>query len=422
MAPALSTIVRVSAVSGITATAASPSPAAPFPSRARLARRAPASGPAASSSIPSVSPPRVSRGARVASRASGGGTGIPPDGVRGMLARLRGGGGGASSSSSPAAAAAQALDGTRFDDTAPSWETLGRRLETLQRSRGTATAAERDLERDPAASPHALARRFGSDDDAPVRVMFYRDHAGWCPYCEKIWLQLEEKKIPYRVEKINMRCYGDKPALFTSKVPSGMLPVVEIDGELMTESAAIAAALEERFPERTPLLPARGTAAFARIEELNRLERALFSRWMRWLTSSWADGGNRSQFEEAMDVVDAELRKTPGAYFLGEELSLVDITFTPFLERMAASLAYYKGFKIEQSGGRWPGLDAWYRAMALRSDTYAWIKSDYYTHAHDLPPQLGGCEFNGDDEQARPLTNRIAPRHVTFDHVISSDQ
>lgn len=27
------------------------------------------------------------------------------------------------------------------------------------------------------------------------------------------------------------------------------------------------------------------------------------------------------------------------------------------------------------------------------------IKSDYYTHVHDLPPQLGGCEPNGDDEQ-----------------------
>ena len=27
------------------------------------------------------------------------------------------------------------------------------------------------------------------------------------------------------------------------------------------------------------------------------------------------------------------------------------------------------------------------------------LLQDYYTHCHDLPPQLGGCEFNGDDEQ-----------------------
>jgi glutathione S-transferase len=36
--------------------------------------------------------------------------------------------------------------------------------------------------------------------------------------------------------------------------------------------------------------------------------------------------------------------------------------------------------------------------MASRA-TYAGIKSDYYTHCHDLPPQLGGCEANGDEEQ-----------------------
>ena len=34
----------------------------------------------------------------------------------------------------------------------------------------------------------------------------------------KVFLQLEEKQIPYTIEKINMRCYGDKPREFTAKV------------------------------------------------------------------------------------------------------------------------------------------------------------------------------------------------------------
>lgn len=71
------------------------------------------------------------------------------------------------------------------------------------------------------------------------------------------------------------------------------------------------------------------------------------------------EGQNRSGFEEALDVVELELSSAPdgGPYFMGPELSLVDITFTPFLERMAASLAYYKGFKMEGNGGRWKALD-----------------------------------------------------------------
>ena len=30
-------------------------------------------------------------------------------------------------------------------------------------------------------------------------VTLYRDTAGWCPYCQKVWLLLEEKQIPYKV-------------------------------------------------------------------------------------------------------------------------------------------------------------------------------------------------------------------------------
>ena len=290
------------------------------------------------------------------------------------------------------------LEGVFFADTAPSWQDLQARVNERKTQHGQ--PLEADLENGPS-TPHALIRRFGTTTDDEPRVLLYRDSAAWCPYCQKIWMQLEEKRIPYRIEKINMRCYGDKKRSFTDKVPSGMLPVVEIDGVVMTESAAIAAALEEKFPDNNPLVPPKGTPERERADGLNRLERALFGRWMQWLTAGWMDGQNRSGFEEALDVVEAELAAAPGGgpYFNGPELTLVDITFTPFLERMAASLAYYKGFKMEGNGGRWAHLDNWYRAMAGRGETYAHIKSDYYTHCHDLPPQLGGCEPNGDDEQ-----------------------
>ena len=60
----------------------------------------------------------------------------------------------------------------------------------------------------------------------------------------QVWLLLEEKRIPYRMEKVNMRCYGDKPPSFLKKVPSGLLPVIELDGRVVTESADIMALLE----------------------------------------------------------------------------------------------------------------------------------------------------------------------------------
>ena len=202
-----------------------------------------------------------------------------------------------------APSSAGTLVGVSFADDAPSWDALEARVAELRAQHGLPVVD--DLENGPA-NPKALLRRFDSSPDDEPRVLFYRDHAAWCPYCQKIWMQLEEKRIPYRVEKINMRCYGDKKPSFTAKVPSGMLPVMEIDGVLITDSAAIAAALEREFPE-TPLLPEDGTPERARASDLLKLERALFSRWMGWLTSGWADGQNRSGFEEALDIVDAFL-------------------------------------------------------------------------------------------------------------------
>ena len=205
-------------------------------------------------------------------------------------------------------------------------------------------------------------------------MTFYRDSASWCPYSQKIWMQLEEKRIPYALKRINMRCYGPKPASFTSMVPSGALPVIELDGQVITESSVISRVLESEFTDDDGyknLLPyAPGSDDGRRADALMRLERALFSRWMQWITSSWNDASAQSVYCEVLDEVDAELG-AGGGYFMGEEFTLVDIAYAPFLERMAASILYYKGVKIEGNGGRWPNVDRgsppWRRARCTEA-------------------------------------------------------
>ena len=58
-------------------------------------------------------------------------------------------------------------------------------------------------------------RLFGGPEES-VRVTLYRDNHAWCPYCQKVWLWLEEKKVPYRIEKVTMFCYGEKEAWYKS--------------------------------------------------------------------------------------------------------------------------------------------------------------------------------------------------------------
>ena len=250
-----------------------------------------------------------------------------------------------------------------------------------------------DFQVDPVNGPtnaQSRLRLFGQTE-SDVRVTLYRDHHAWCPYCQKIWLWLEEKQIPYRIEKVTMFCYGEKESWYKRKVPSGMLPALELDGRIITESDDILVALEKVFG---PLgLGMKDPVVLP----LRQLERLLFRAWCAWLchraSSDREEQRNRDQFIGVVVKVEETLGQTPGPYFL-EEFGTVDVIFTPYVERMNASLYYYKGYSLREENS---GLAAWFDAMETRA-TYRGTQSDFHTHVHDLPPQMGGCYGNGEPQ------------------------
>lgn len=230
-------------------------------------------------------------------------------------------------------------------------------------------------------------RLFGHPESA-IRVTLYRDHHAWCPYCQKIWLWLEEMRIPYRIQKVTMFCYGQKEAWYKRKVPSGMLPALDLDGQVITESDVILQALEQTFG-----ILYRGMTD-PDVMPLRRLERILFRAWCQWLCtprlSQRQDNAYREQFIEVVEQVEKVLGSTSGPYFLSE-FSTADVIFTPYVERMNASLFYYKGYSLREEN---PRLGSWFDGMEARS-TYRGTQADFHTHVHDLPPQMGGCWSNG---------------------------
>ncbi len=235
----------------------------------------------------------------------------------------------------------------------------------------------------------ARLRLFGHSE-SDIRVTLYRDNHAWCPYCQKVWLWLEEKQIPYRIEKVTMFCYGQKESWYKRKVPSGMLPALELDGRIITESDDILIALERAFGALNQSMED------SRVMPLRQLERLLFRAWCSWLcypASSVQEHRNREQFTQVVSNVEQALAKTPGPYFL-EEFGTADVIFTPYVERMNASLYYYKGYSLREEN---PGFAAWFDAMESRP-TYRGTQSDFHTHAHDLPPQMGGCWENGEPQ------------------------
>ncbi|MFB2838633.1 glutathione S-transferase family protein [Floridanema evergladense] len=233
-------------------------------------------------------------------------------------------------------------------------------------------------------------RLFGKSE-SDVRVTLYRDHHAWCPYCQKVWLWLEEKQIPYRIKKVTMFCYGEKESWYKRIVPSGMLPALELDERVITESDDILLALERVY----------GFLGYGmeddKVVPLRRLERLLFRAWCSWLCYPARSKGDEQrhcdQFIKVVAYVEEALGGTLGPYFL-DKFSVVDTIFTPYVERMNASLFYYKGYSLREEN---PRLADWFVAMESRS-TYRGTQSDFHTHAHDLPPQMGGCWSNGEPQ------------------------
>ncbi|MEH2387833.1 MAG: glutathione S-transferase family protein [Nostoc sp.] len=236
----------------------------------------------------------------------------------------------------------------------------------------------------------ARLRLFGQPE-SDVRVTLYRDNHAWCPYCQKVWLWLEEKQIPYRIEKVTMFCYGEKESWYKRKVPSGMLPAIELDGRIIKESDDILIALSKVFEPLSQGMEDRT------VLPLRQLERLLFRAWCAWLCSRAAscqqEQRNREQFIGVVARVESALGCTPSPYFL-DKFGIVDVIFTPYLERMNASLYYYKGYSLRSEN---PHLRAWFAAMESRP-TYCGTQSDFHTHVHDLPPQMGGCWENGETQ------------------------
>ncbi|GCE65878.1 glutathione S-transferase family protein [cyanobiont of Ornithocercus magnificus] len=253
-------------------------------------------------------------------------------------------------------------------------------------------------------SSQAILRLFGQTESG-VRITFYRDRHAWCPYCQKVWLWLELSRVPYRVKKVNMRCYGSKETWFLQKVRSGMLPVLDLDGRLIKESDVILLELEKAFKPLGTML--NSSYAF----RIRNLERLLFHSWCAWLCnpglSEQREKQAKKQFQEVAYQVEAEMSPgpwiDPATYIDGRiGPGSLDIIFIPYLERMNASLAYYKGYLLREEH---LGIHRWFCSLE-RLKTYRGTQSDFHTHAHDLPPQMGGC-WKSDSAGQREIAHQI---------------
>ena len=200
-----------------------------------------------------------------------------------------------------------------------------------------------------------------------------------CPFAHRVRLVLAEKAIAYRLTEIDLR---NKPQAFLKVSPHGKVPALRHGDRHICESAIINEFLDETFPER-PLLP-RDPAARAQARFwIDFANSRLFAT-----TASLLYGPHRQSRSPALEQLAVALRfletealaKRPaaGSYWLGSQLSLVDLTFYPWFEQLAA-LERFRDFRMPPDLAR---LAQWQGAVAQRDSVRAVAKPPQFYVEH----------------------------------------
>ena len=208
-------------------------------------------------------------------------------------------------------------------------------------------------------------------------VLLYRDSNSWCPFCERVWFALEEKQIPFETEFIDL---SNKPKWYTDLVPTTLVPAANIEGKLVYESKDILLELEEHFGETLlPEDPEENAIARQWVEdaETNGF-RDIAYKFLRQPPEDAKELVNlQAEFEAKLDEIEKNLSRYPKPYFLST-FSLVDIMYSPHLDRLAANLPVYRGYHIK-GNPRFPLINVWFAALKKRP-AYNRVKSEDITN------------------------------------------
>ena len=149
-----------------------------------------------------------------------------------------------------------------------------------------------------------------------------------CPFVQKAVLTLLSKGIDYSIKYIDLE---NPPEWFIEISPLGKVPVLKVGDQVLFESSVIVEYLDEVFGES--LHPA------------DPLIKAQNRSWMEFGNECLMNGFNlivapdeaefNEQHEGMLNKLDQLEKQLDGSkYFNGDQLSLVDLSFTPFFQRL----------------------------------------------------------------------------------------
>lgn len=191
-----------------------------------------------------------------------------------------------------------------------------------------------------------------------------------CPWVQRVAIVLREKQVDFEFQHIEP---DDRPDWFRGLGPHNKVPVLRIDDEVaLFESNAICEYLDEVHAPR--------------LHPQDPIERAFNRAWIDYMPrfmdiiSGHAYADTETAYEaaaalipEAFSKIEAALGERGGPWFNGARYSLVDVAYTPCLQRHLFLERIRRLGHIE----RFPKVHAWAQALAARPTTHSFPPAEY---------------------------------------------
>lgn len=188
-----------------------------------------------------------------------------------------------------------------------------------------------------------------------------------CPYVQRAVIVLTEKAIPFERVYIDL---AHPPQWFAEVSPLGKVPLLQVGGDILFESAIICEYLDETIGER--------------MHPTDPLQRAKHRAWMEFgsaiLDNIWLFYTAPSMQTLETKVADLrdkfarmEMELGNGPYFSGNKFSMVDAVFGPIFRYFDVfdEIANFRFFDDT------PKVRAWRRILATRPSVKTAVSSEY---------------------------------------------
>ncbi|KAI5457050.1 glutathione S-transferase [Mariannaea sp. PMI_226] len=252
-----------------------------------------------------------------------------------------------------------------------------------------------------------LAARFSAEH--PLKL-----YSGWfCPFVQRSWITLVEKKIPYQYVEVNP--YKKEPE-FLALNPRGLVPTLAVpvgaqgkeqkplfESNIICEYLEDAYADEEKYgPHLLPKDPYQRARCRLWIDHIStRIVPAFYKLIQHTQQKPYSLGQAREELQKHIQTLVKEM-DPEGPFFLGNTFSLVDISLAPWAKRLFL-IDHYKegGHGIPRDGQGsdgelWERWWKWYSATTERQSVKDTWSSDeryilaYKRYAEDTTNSLVG--------------------------------